>query len=336
MAIETGAGPHSAQLSVNGGTFLLQAGSVEQHKARKVSTFSATLPMDPDAIGALSDPGDNVATITCSTLGVTGTLVTGEIDQVNCDYVHRTIQVSGRGLGAKLHEMKSSEKFLNKKGSDIAKDLAGRAGLGFSGGSSSVMAGRLLQQDYVKLSDNVSFAYIIQKCAELDGATWWVDNNGTLNYVVGGGSAGSYSINYFFLNGQVVSNALSLRISRNVQASKNIKATVKSWHAKDKKVYTGEYTTGGNGGTIEYNYNLPGYKQDHVDQHAKSRASEAARHRITVHAGVVGDPTCSVQQNLQLNGTEFAGTYEMDTVSHTVGMHGHHTSITARTPTGDE
>jgi hypothetical protein len=35
-----------------------------------------------------------------------------------------------------------------------------------------------IEQDFVRLSDNVSFAYVIHKLAEFDGARWWVDANG--------------------------------------------------------------------------------------------------------------------------------------------------------------
>ena len=60
MALTAGAGPHFAWIIVNGGTFPVEHGSVEQHKTRKTSTFSAVVPMFyPGAEAAFANLGDN-------------------------------------------------------------------------------------------------------------------------------------------------------------------------------------------------------------------------------------------------------------------------------------
>lgn len=289
------------------------------------------MPMSlPGAEATFAGLGDNVATIAVSSRGVSANILVGEVDNVDFDYTGRKIHASGRGIGAKLHENMTSEKFLNKKGSDIAKDFAGRVGLGFTGDASTLLHGKLLQQDYVKLTDNVSFAYIIQKCAELDNARWFVDNNGTLNYLSTSNPSGTYSINYAYTGLEVISDAKHLRVAKNVQAGKNIVVMVRSWHSKDKQAYEDSATVDGNGGPLNYFYDIPNLKKDHVKKHADSRSKEAARHRIRIDATVVGDPTCNVQMVLSVNGTSFAGTYEMDCVSHIFGRGGHITHITAR------
>src|SRR6266478_3224321 len=122
MALTSGAGPHKAWLTVNGSTFPIEHGSVEQHKTRKTSTFSVAIPLSyPGAEAALASLGDNEATITVLTRGVTATLFTGECDTTDFDYVGRIIRVTGRDRSAKLHENKTSEKWLNKKGSEIVQ-----------------------------------------------------------------------------------------------------------------------------------------------------------------------------------------------------------------------
>src|SRR2546425_10400863 len=119
MAITSGAGPHSASLSVDGATFPIEQGSVEQQATRKSSTFSAAIPLSyPGAEATLANIGDNVTTITVSTRGIEATLLTGEIDTTSFDYIGRTIRVHGRDKSAKLHENMSSEKWINKKGSE--------------------------------------------------------------------------------------------------------------------------------------------------------------------------------------------------------------------------
>jgi thiol:disulfide interchange protein len=120
-------------------------------------------------------------------------------------------------------------------------------------------------------------------------------------------------------------------VRRNVQAGKGIKVKFSSWHAKDKQTYQYESEVSGNGGPIKYSYIIPNLKQDHVQQHARSRAQEASRHELRVTATVAGDPSCNASMALQLNGTgQWDQTYDIDTVHHALGNRGHVTSITAR------
>ena len=337
MAITSGAGPHFAWLTVDGGIFPLEHGSVEQHATRKSSTFSGVIPLSyPGAEAALAGLGDNQATITVSTRGVEAPLVTGEIDTTDFDYVGRTIRFTGRDKSAKLHSSKTSEKWLNKKGSEIVQDLAGRVGLSVQMDASSLMAGKKLEQDYARISDNVSFAYVIHKLAELDGARWWVDPTGTLHYQSQSNPQGTYTLNYVPpTTGPMAADFQHLSIRRNVQAGKTIKVKVLAWHPKKKQVFSDTSNVEGRGGPLEYNYHIPNLLQDHVTQHAKASANERARHELTLHASVVGDPSINVAMGLQLNGTGYWDQiYQMDTVHHEIGMSGHRTNITARAGLG--
>ena len=333
MAISSGAGPHFAWLSVDGATFPLENGSVEQRATRKSSTFSGAIPLSyPGAEAAFANLGDNTAVVTVSTRGNMQTLVTGEVDVAEFDYVGRVIRISGRDKAAPLHSNKTSEKWLNKTGSDIVSDLAGRVGLSVSAQASQLLAGKKLEQDFVRLSDNVSFAYVIHKLAEFDGARWWVDATGTLQYQLSNSPQGTYTLNYVRPGpGPMAADFMGLKIRRNVQAGKSVSVSVKSWHPKDKKVYQDTSNVEGNGGPINYNYHIPNLIQDHVKQHARSRANEHARHELTLHADMVGDPSINVAMGLVLSGTGFFDqAYEMDVVHHTLGMSGHRMSITAK------
>src|SRR5882672_11291988 len=109
MAINSGAGPHFAWLTVGGATFPLERGSVSQNAKRKTSSFQGLVPLSyPGAAATLANLGDNEASISVSTRGVEGKLVTGEIDDVNFDFIGRTIQFTGRDKSAKLHDSKTS------------------------------------------------------------------------------------------------------------------------------------------------------------------------------------------------------------------------------------
>jgi hypothetical protein len=331
MAITSGEGPHAAWLNVGGTTFPIEVGNVSQQAKRKSSSFSAAIPMSyPGARAELSSLGDNEATISVMTRGQTGTLITGEVDATEFDYIGRVIRVTGRDKSAKLHDTKTSEKWLNKKPSEIVQDLIGRVGLSGNVTASELLAGKQLQQDYVKLSDNVSLAYIITKLAQLDGARWWVDPNGQFNYVPIGSPQGTYSISINQNAEPISSDCLYLRVSRNVQMGKTQKVTVSAWHPKKKQVFTYTSNVEGNGGPKEFNYHIPALEQDHVQKHARSRAAERARHELTVQAQVVGDISVSAGMGLRLSGTDFDQVFDIDAIHHEFGMSGHRTSLTAR------
>ena len=333
MAITQGVGPHSAWLKVNGTMLLLESGSVTQSALRKSATFHCSLPMsEPGAYDTLAEvSGDDKSIIEVMTRGTTKTLITGQIDSVDFDYIGRKITVSGRDESAKLHDKKTSEKWVNKKTTDIVKELAERAGIKADVKDLSTMAGKMLEQDHVKLSDNVSFAYVLQKLSEIDGARWWVDANGTLKYAPFNSPEGQYSIFIDQSSQPIKSDCLHLRVHHNVQAAREIEVDFKAWHPKKKRVMRYKSTIKGNGAPIRYSYSVPTLHQDQVEKFAKSLASERARHQLSVRATVVGDPTVAAGMGLSLQGTaDFDQTYDIDTVHHEFGMRGHTTHITAR------
>jgi phage protein D len=332
MAITTGAGPHVAWLSVSGETFPIEHGHVQQNAKRRSSSFSAAIPLSyANAAEVLATLGDNEAVVTVLTGGVTAPLITGEVDETSFDWIGRVIRVTGRDKSAKLHDNKSSEKWLNKKPSEIVQDLIGRVGLSGEVAASAVLAGKKLEQDFVHLSDNVSFAYLIHKLAQLDGARWWVDPKGEFHYVPLGSPQGLYTITIDQTKQPIAADCLELKVHRNVQAGKTIATTVKSWHPKKKQVFGYTSNVEGNGGPVNYSYHIPSLLEDHAKKYARSQSTEKARHELTVSATVVGDPTVAAGMGLKLSGTGFFDqTYEIDDVQHDIGMTGHRTHITAR------
>lgn len=332
MAITSGAGQHRAWITVDGSTFPVTNGRVGQSAKRKSSRFSVSIPLSyKDAFDTFSTIGKNEVTISTLTRGVTGQLLVGPIQNVGVDLIGRTLEVSGGDNSVKLHENKTSEKWLNKKPSDIVQDLIGRVGLSGNITGSSVMAGEQTNQDFVKLSDNVSFGYVIHKMSELDGARWFVDNMGVFQYVPLNNPTGIYSLSINQDLQPISSDCLVLNVKRNLQSARPIHTTIKSWHPKDKKVYSYTSVVPGNGDPMFYNYHIPNLRQEHVQKYAQSQGNEKARHELTVSATVVGDPTINASMGLSLSGTNyFDQTLDMDTVTHEFGMRGHTTHITAR------
>lgn len=261
------------------------------------------------------------------------TLLTGELDSADFDYEGRSINVHGRCKSAALHAVKSSEKWLNKKPNEIIEDLAKRAGLQADIATEALKAGRKWGDDWVKLTDGVSYASAIHKLCDFMGARWWVDADGKLNVKGEDDSAGTYTISYQEPSGGPArSDALSIRIHRNYQAGKNIEVLVKSWNQKEKKVYESKKKVGGGvGGDAKFEYHIAGLTQEHADKHAKSKAKEHARHELQLTARCAGDPSCVAGMKLTLRGDiPFAQDFDIDDVRHQFGMHGYTMTISAR------
>lgn len=332
MAITSGVGPHSAWLVVDGTRLLLSSGIVTQSAQSKTATFRCALPLSlPGAYSTLTGLGDNHATIEVMTRGVTKTLLTGEVDLVDYDYIGRMIRVEGRDKSAKLHDERSAEKWQNKTTVEIVKELAGRVGLKVDAKALSTVAGKMLEADHVKLTDGVSYSHVIQKLAELDGARWWVDGDGTLHYQPYGSSIGTYSIFIDQSRQPIRSDALHLRLHHDLQAAKDLEVEFKAWHPRKKQTFKYRSQMLGRGGPKRFEYVVPSLQADQVEQYAKSFIAERARRELTVSATVVGDPTVSAGMSLALTGTNtFDQVYDIDTVHHEFGMRGHTTHITAR------
>jgi hypothetical protein len=336
MAIASGFGPHAAWLMVAGGAWPIEHGNVSQSAERKTSSFSCVIPMAwPGArsmFAGLSAGTD--ASINVMTRGQFGTLITAEVDEVKFDYIpRREIHVTGRDKSYKLHEQITSEKWLNKLPSDIVRDLVSRAGIPIGNiASSSVKAGKQLQQDYVKLSENNTFGRVIHEMAQIDGCRWWIDQNGNFQYVPYGSQNGSYSVTINQEVDPISADCLELHVGHNLQAGRPHEVTVKGWHPKKKEIFSSTSNVEGSGPPRVWNYQVPTLTPDRAQRHAKSEATEKARHEFLVTSTVVGDPTVQAGMGLQINGTDFDQTYDIDAVHHDFGMSGHLTHITARSP----
>ena len=329
MAISSGFGPHRAWLTVSGQTFPVLNGSANQTTTKKSASFSATIVLTPATEALFAGLGDNDASVSVQTNGAQATLVAGEIDSVRNDYIAGTIAVTGRCKSAKLHEKKTSEKWLNKKHTEVVQDLASRVGLSVDMGSfDALKAGRFIQLDWAKVTDNVSYASVLHRAAEALGARWWVDAKGVLHMQPLGSPKGVYTINY--RDNPKSADVLKLEICRNIPAGKPLTVKVHSFHPGQKRNYAGTYTIGGNGSSVIYGFHVPGHSQDHVNAHAKHKAKEIAKHEIQLSARMIGDPTIDIAMGLQLSGTAYAQTFEMDEISHSFGMRGHTMHISAK------
>ena len=327
MAIVSGVRAPRAQVMIGGQSFNCLSARVNQEATRKSSTMSASCALNsfPGGDAFFAGLSDNKGSIS-----IDGTpLCTGEWNSVNISYDHTLVELTGQDDSTSLHQKKSSEKFSNQTQSDIVKKVAQRNNLNAQVDQLPLLAGKLFQIDWAKLTDGISDAAIIHKIAELSGARWWV-KNGTLYFKGKTDIASNYTVHY--QAGEPSSgDFLRLGILLNLQASKSIEVNAESWHQKKKQTFTSQKKLlGFINPSLVYNYRTPGMEQDHLDDLTTNKASELARHEVEIHALLVGDPSIDIGMGLQLVGTAFAQTYEMDQICHWIGPEGYTMDITAK------
>jgi phage protein D len=327
MAITSGVRAPRAQIMIGGQSFNVLSASVNQEATRRSSTMSASCALNsfPGGDAFFAGLSDNKGSVSIDGMP----LVTGEWDTATISYDGTFVALSGRDSSISLHERKSSEKFNNQKRSDIVNTVAQRNGLQAQVAQESLLAGKLFQIDWAKLTDGVSDAAILHKLAELSGARWWV-KNGTLYFKGKNDISSSYIVRY--QAGEPSSgDFLSMQASINLQAAKSIKVNVNSWHQKNKVIVSSTNTVAGAiGGTLTYNYRTPGLQQDHADDLAMNKAAEHSRHEIELQLNLVGDTSIDIGMGLQLVGTAFVQTFEMDHITHQIGPAGYTMQITAK------
>lgn len=327
MPITSGVHRLNAAVTIDGRRIDILSGGADQEATRKSSTMHA--------LCALKDfGGDRVFASLASLNGsliVNGTtLVDGVWDTASIDYDDQVVRLSGRDKSAALHENKPSEKFNNKKRSEVIELIAKRNGLQVKIDGGILHAGKKFQIDWAMLAHGISDASIIHQIAELEGARWWVKGS-TLYFSSKSSQGSSYPVIFQAGgSGPNAGNFIRLRASINLQAAKTLKVLVNGWHTKKKKVISSSKSLNGVGGTLTYNYRTPGVEQDHADDLALRKLAEHSRHELTLDIHMVGDTSIDIGMGLQLLGTAFDQTYDIDSIHHQIGQDGYTMAIRAK------
>lgn len=328
-------------INIGGQDIIVLKGSATQTRNNSAAQFGASFALDglpqgidenylasttpmPAQIYVATQPGGGDRTL----------LLDGSITDVDVNYVSRIVSVQGQDKSMDLHGAKTSEKFQNQKGSDIVSTLASRVGLTAVVDAAQLLAGKLFQIDYAKMTDGISYAGLIHKLAEFDGAFWYVRGS-QLFYKMAGSSSGAYLVTYTppTAAGYAAGDFISLTIKRRVPLSGDVEVTTKSWNTKQKKAFSSTKVMkgSGNGNPVRYGYKVQEYTKDRTDQHAAAAAADHARHEIELSIEMAGDPTIDITQKLRLQGTAYAQDYDMDEIRHEFSYGGGYTmSLTAK------
>lgn len=330
MAISSGIRALRAYVSINGTRYAVQSMDVTVEATRRSGTFRASLPLAGMA-PTVADLGDNETLLIVSLNGAETTLMVGQIDEADLDFIGGTLDLSGRDVTAKLQSTASAEKWVNKKNSEIVSDIAGRIGLTADVPSDTQTAGNYVQIDWSLLTDGARLIDVLQRICDAEGFRWWLTGK-TIVVRRDGDQTDYYPVNYAETPGKV-SDALSLKVIRNLEAGKTIEAKATSWNPRKKQAYGAAATLAGSVGTAVYGFDVPGASQPQMTEKAKAKAREKARHEYLVRAELVGDPTITPAQKMRLTGTgAMDQDFLIDRITHRIGRGGYTMEIEARGP----
>jgi len=345
MAITQGTGPHRAWLVVAGTQWPVMAGTVDQTALNHSASFDVRLPMDyPGAFAAFSamQSGARAQVVVQNASGTQGNLVSNAyILRIRFDFVSTVISIHGEDQTWDLNQVKTNEAFVNQKHGQVVQTLVQRRGIPLGQvDQGSMMAGKKVKDTYTHLTDNITYATAIQYLAEQEGAKWWVDKDGKFNYKIGKNASdgSSYSVKWKRPTPQtpMVSDCLSLSITRNLPAAGGQEVNVPTWRPDDKAGSVGKGQNPGDGGyTTQHNYDHSNLQDQDANTRAQAYADYHSSFAMQIEAVVYGDPDCRAGGKLSVTGTgSFDGSYPMDQVTHSFGYQGYTTRINGKTDSG--
>lgn len=241
----------------------------------------------------------------------------GRVDDQSVSWDGRTMEISGRDLTSVLIDAKTSEKFVNLTASEIATKLAKAHGLTPVVTATKTKAGTFYQIDKVRLQSDAS---------EWDLLTWLAREEQFAVFVRGSElhfqPKPAESQDPYILRwtpgedgGPPTVNGSRVTTSRNLSLAKDIKVTVRSWNAKNKKAFskTAQVTRTRNAVTRsagrpvtpvqEFSYTIPGLTPEQALQRAQQLLAEQSRQEMKLSIDGPADNILQITDVLKFEGT---------------------------------
>lgn len=239
------------------------------------------------------------------------TLLKGALDTVEVRADAREgakIHFSGRDNSAKLIDNKTTAKHLNKKASDIVKELAEKYGLQADVDDTGDDAGKIHTSDNAHLVDNDTAWNTIARLAEREGAFLYFKDD-TIYFKLPGSdsSGGTYPIRFTPPSEDegADGNLIAIQLTQNVHLNKGVKQTVRSWHTRKEKniCTTKEAQSAGYGDPLEFIDYVAGLTDEQVEKIATKKQIERQRHEMRIEVIMPGDVNFDARMMISLSGT---------------------------------
>lgn len=242
-------------------------------------------------------------------------LIYGKVDDVTYDPVGHLIELCGRDLTSELIDSKTTEKWVNLTASQIVEQLAKRHNLIPKVVPTKIKSGTYYEIDHARLTDERS---------EWDLLTYLAHEEGYVVYLKGKElhfePLPQESQNPYVLRWEAptdgrafpIFNGKTISFSRNLTVARGVVVTVRSWNAKNKKVFTVTYPTHKAKGTApgkasppaqNYYYTKPGKTPEQALQWAQAKHREITQHEMRLQASLPADNLLKVTDIIRVEGT---------------------------------
>ncbi len=268
--------------------------------------------------------------------------IIGRVDDMRYDPVQNTIELSGRDFTSQFIDAKTTEVFKNQTVAQIVKALADRHGMAANVGDNitppGTLAGRFYEIDHARLTAEHSEWDLLTWLAHETQCNVFVTGQ-TLNFLPAPDPMkdDSYVIDWVppsAKSGSPQANVVSLRFSRNLTLTKDVKVILTSWNAKQKGSFTvtAHATKNKNAVTRNtalpfgqpqvYSYTIPGLTKQEALIKAQALLSEISKHEMRLDANLPADDILTTQAlvTVQGTGTPFDQVYFPDSVTRSMSI----------------
>jgi len=264
-------------------------------------------------------------------------LILGRVDDVSLDMSSATLELTGRDLTAELIDAKTTEKFQNKKSSEIAQILAARHNLNAVVVPTGTPAGKFYEIDHAQMNSERSEWDLLSGLANVEDRMVYVRGR-TLYFVPKPQPTDPpYYLDWFYpdkTHGYSEFTGKTLSFSRNLTLAKDIIVTVRSWNAKNKKGFSKTAKATHNKNTVlagaaqptgdaqTYQYNIPGLTPEQALQEAQRRLKQLSQHELKMTASMPADNVLDITRVIKVRGTEtaFDTVYFPDSIVRTMSI----------------
>jgi phage protein D len=339
------------QILIEGNPVPLVEGSVNTSRHARADTFQASTALQ--ATGKPLGYWASVGPVECIVQGCNDaeggwvTLLKGRLDSVEVRADAREgakIHFSGRDNSARLIDGKTTAKRLNKKSSEIVKELAEKYGLQADVDDTSDESGKVHTQDHAHLEDNETAWNTIARLAEREGAFLYFKDDTVYFKQPGSDSqGGTYPIRFTPPDDEAtaIGSIIAIQLTQNVHLNKGVKQTVRSYHTRKEKniCTTKEAEAASYGEPLEFIDHIPGLTDDQVEKIATKKQIERQRHEMQIEVVMPGDVNFDARMMVELSGTGSAWDqeYHVNTCTHQFNtFNGYTMRISAQNKKGGE
>lgn len=245
----------------------------------------------------------------------------GLADGIEFDPVRRVIHMHGRDLTAKMIDAKTTNVYVNRKASDVAKTLAAKYGLTPVVTNTTTNVGKYFE---------IMHAHLHVARSEWDLLTYLAQQEQFVVYMLGRElhfepmpdlNSNPYVLQWG--DAPLTFNGSSLRFERGLTLAKGIQVTVQSFNQHGKTI-TAAYPKASGSNSQKYSYRFANLSPEKALQKAQALYHEIVRHEVKLTASMPADNLLTTRNIIKMvgTGTGYDQTYYPDHVRRSMSFDG--------------